>query len=52
MFQVTWYMEGKPVSGRTSSSEDSDRRGTGRSEISLTVDRKQLGAKLECRSES
>jgi len=48
--QVTWYSEGRPVSGRVSSSEDPDRTGTGRSEITLKVGRQQLGAKLECRS--
>ena len=40
------------VPGKASSSEEADRTGTGRSELSLRVDRDLLGAKFECRAEN
>jgi len=50
--QVSWYINGQQVPGRASSSEDADRTGTGRSELALTVGRKQLGAQLECKADN
>ena len=40
------------VASKGSSSEDPDRTGTGRSELSLNVDRSLLGANFECRAEN
>ena len=40
------------VAGKGSSSEEADRTGTGRSELSLTVDRSLLGASFECRADN
>ena len=49
---MSWYINGQQVPGRASSSEDADRTGTGRSELALTVGRKQLGAQLECKADN
>ena len=40
------------MAGKGSSSEEADRTGTGRSELSLTVDRGLLGASFECRADN
>ena len=50
--RVGWWRGGRAVPGRASSSEEADRTGTGRSELTLTVDRGLLGARLECKAEN
>ena len=48
--QVSWFHGAAQLPGKTSSFEDADRTGTGRSEVRLVVGRDDLSAKLVCRA--